>query len=308
MPLIHRHHCPLCHSESIHPALKARDHTVSGKIFSIWHCDACTGRFTQDAPDEAESGKYYQSEAYISHSDTRKGIINRLYHIARGRAMQQKKHWVTRYSGHHTGALLDIGCGTGAFLATMKQAGWQVTGIEPDETARKNALALHRVEPLTPDALFSLPDGAFRVITLWHVLEHVHALHEYMDEMLRLLQPGGTLFLALPNFTAADALYYKADWAAYDVPRHLYHFSPAALASLAGQQGFRVGHQIPMPFDAFYISLLSEKYRHGHTRLPAGFLQGLRSWLHARKYPARSSSLTYVLRPSRTAPSGEAIL
>jgi SAM-dependent methyltransferase len=295
MALLHREHCPVCGSAALQPVLEAKDFTVTGERFGIWECSACSGRFTQDVPDESHIWKYYRSREYISHSNTREGLVNRLYHLARNFSMRQKQHWIRRHTGKTAGSILDIGCGTGTFLHAMKKAGWQVTGIEPEETAREGACKLYGLDPLPAAELFTLPPGSFDAITLWHVLEHVHALHDYLKQIRLLLRPKGTLFLALPNFTSPDAQYYGEYWAAYDVPRHLYHFSPASIERLAALEGFHIRQQIPMPFDAFYVSLLSERYRHGSTRYLQGFRQGLRSYRHALRHPDKGSSIVYVL-------------
>lgn len=288
--------CPACGSSDISPVLEARDYTVSGEKFTIQACKECTLRFTYPVPDEQHIGKYYQSENYISHSDTRKGIINKLYHIVRKLSLKQKKAYVLRATGIQHGHILDIGCGTGAFLHTMKQSGWMTTGLEPDKNARQVAHRKYQLDPLSADQLFQLPEQSFNAITLWHVLEHVHPLHEYFQQIRLLLKPGGKIFIAVPNYTSLDASHYKACWAAYDVPRHLYHFSPASLIQLAKKHDLHLSKKIIMPFDAFYVSLLSEKYCNGKNNYMGGAVNGLRSWMHARAKPDEASSLIYILQ------------
>lgn len=287
--------CPVCHSPQTSPVLMAKDYTVSGEAFTIHQCAQCSLRFTFPVPDQQHIGRYYKSEDYISHTDTAKGIINKLYHAVRKYALQQKKNDVVKATGLSRGNILDVGCGTGAFLHTMKQAGWSVTGLEPDEQARTIAQQKYKIETLPAENLFELPEQSFDVITLWHVLEHIHQLDAYMEKMHKLLKPGGKLFIAVPNYTSLDAGYYQAYWAAYDVPRHLYHFSPSAISRLAERHYFLLSRRILMPFDPFYISLLSEKYKHGKPNYVGGFIRGLRSWIHARKNPLEGSSLIYVL-------------
>lgn len=288
--------CPACGSSHTSPVLEARDYTVSGEMFTIRHCGECTIRFTYPVPDEHHIGKYYHSEDYISHSDTQKGIINKLYHIVRKISLQQKKQYVVNATGIQQGHILDIGCGTGSFLHTMKQSGWLTTGLEPDENARQVAQKKYQLHPLSIEQLFQLPEQSFDAITMWHVLEHVHRLHEYFEQIKLLLQPDGKLLIAVPNYTSRDASHYKAFWAAYDVPRHLYHFSPASLVQLAEKHGFHVSKKIVMPFDAFYISLLSEKYRRGKNNYIAGALTGIRSWMNAKGNNDQASSLVYILQ------------
>ena len=189
--LINYKHCPFCNSEAIYPVVAAKDYTVSHASFKIWHCGYCTNRFTQSVPDLVHIGPYYQSAEYISHSDTAKGFINRLYHGVRSYTLGTKRRLIERVSGMGQGRLLDIGAGTGAFVTTMLQAGWKVTGLEPDSIARENAKTKHGIELCSADDIYSLPSGSFDVITLWHVLEHVHDLHGYFRQFKTVLKPGG---------------------------------------------------------------------------------------------------------------------
>lgn len=291
--------CPACGSRDTGAVLEAVDHTVSGSTFTVRECRSCSLRFTSPVPGPEEIGRFYQSEDYISHSDTRAGLVNKLYHLVRTVSLNQKKKWVEKATRRHGGRLLDIGCGTGAFLQVMKQAGWVTTGLEPDSGARQVAAEKYHISVLPPAELYRLPRGSFEAVTLWHVLEHVHDLHGYLDQIASLLAPGGRAFVAVPNYTSPDARKYAAFWAAWDVPRHLYHFSPAALTALAGRHGLRVAAQVAMPFDAFYISLLSGKYRKGRTPYAEGFLTGFRSWSNARRHPSEASSILYILEPER---------
>lgn len=293
MSSIYYNACPLCGSGNIHKVITAKDHTVSGETFDIYHCGHCGGRFTQHVPGSAEIGRYYQSQEYISHSETKKGVVNRLYHSVRKITMRSKQNWVKAATGLKTGTLLDIGCGTGAFLHYMKQIGWDVTGLEPDDIARNNAKTLYGIEPLPSAELFSLPTQQYDAITMWHVLEHVHALHDYLRQIRTLLKPEGALIIAVPNYTSPDAEHYQELWAAYDVPRHLYHFSPDSMEALLKQHKIRIVRKHPMVFDGFYVSLLSEKYKTGGNGLLKGFWNGFRSYRKGLKDVNRCSSVVY---------------
>ncbi|MEL6592961.1 MAG: class I SAM-dependent methyltransferase [Bacteroidota bacterium] len=272
----------------------AQDYTVSQEKFEIWECQNCQLRFTQHIPGESEIGRYYQSEEYISHSNTSKGLVNTLYQWVRNYTLGQKRKLIEKLSGRKSGSLLDIGCGTGEFLGTMKEAGWKSTGLEPDEGARQQAKA-QGVEVHPSEHLFQL-NGSYDVITMWHVLEHVHRLHEYLDQIESILADDGLLIIAVPNYNSRDASHYQAEWAAYDVPRHLYHFEAEAMERLLGQHGFRLEKLQHMPFDGFYVSLLSEKYRHGKSRLVPAFVQGLRSYLLSSSRHEKGSSIMYMIR------------
>jgi 2-polyprenyl-3-methyl-5-hydroxy-6-metoxy-1,4-benzoquinol methylase len=294
---VHHSACPACAGTDIRENLRIRDYSVSGDVFPVWHCMNCHLKFTQDVPDSGSIGRYYQSEAYVSHTETRKGLVNRLYHAVRSHTLQQKRTLVSAGVTSSSPAILDYGCGTGAFLKVMKDAGWAATGLEPDPLARQNARQLHGIDAESPERLSAIADATFDVITLWHVLEHVHELQSTLEHLKRVLKPGGFLYIAVPNHKSSDALHYGGSWAAWDVPRHLYHFSPDALRSLMQRNGLAVTHTLPMWFDAFYVSLLSEKYRKsGFLGYPAALLQGMVSNLGAWMNKERCSSVVYVVR------------
>ena len=286
--------CPLCGNGQILPVLSAEDYTVSHQHFDIWECSNCTVRFTQNIPSTQEIGKFYQSENYISHSDTSTGLINNLYHRVRKRTLIRKKKLMLKFTGKTSGSILDVGCGTGAFLHTMNQAGWEITGLEPDENAAKKAKELYGIEPMNADQLYNLSPASFDAITLWHVLEHVHDLHGYMKKLKSLLKPGGKLFIAVPNYTSYDAANYQQFWAAYDVPRHLYHFSPKSMKELFSLHGLKVEKLLPMWFDSFYVSMLSEQYQNGKPNTLAGVVIGGISNMKAIGNSEKCSSVIYI--------------
>ncbi len=292
---VHYSHCPVCNSSQVHPLLTIKDYSVSGESFVVWQCSECTLRFTQDTPDEGSIGPYYKSPDYISHTNTSKGLINKVYQQVRTFTLKQKAQTIQRYTGLQQGKLLDVGAGAGAFLLQMKQEGWEVTGVEPDADARQVACRDFRLPLQEPSFLESLPKESFDAITLWHVLEHVHQLHDQIALLKKLLKPHGKLFIAVPNYQSVDAHIYRLQWAAYDVPRHLYHFSPQAMDALMQKHGLKVIAQKPMWFDSFYISLLSSKYRNGKTKWMGALMSGLRSNLAALTDKTRCSSITYVV-------------
>jgi 2-polyprenyl-3-methyl-5-hydroxy-6-metoxy-1,4-benzoquinol methylase len=294
--MIHYDGCPFCQSQNIQQKLKAKDYTVSGESFMIYQCNHCSSAFTQDIPELNAIGAYYASENYISHSNTQKGFINRIYHLVRNSTLITKRKMLQHFTALEKGKVLDIGCGTGAFLHSMQQAGWQITGLEPDETARKNARQYFNIDPLPSQEIFTLPAHQYDAISMWHVLEHVHSLHEYIDQIKNLLTAEGILFVAVPNHTCYDAAQYQQFWAAYDVPRHLYHFSPAGMKLLMKQHGLEVIQTKPMWFDSFYVSMLSEKYRSGKGNLVSALITGFVSNIKALFNKEKCSSLIYVIK------------
>ena len=295
MEKIHYSHCPVCRSEKIREEIQVKDYTVSGELFTIMSCENCTLRFTQDIPAEDAIAPYYKAESYVSHTDTKKGLINKLYHWVRRRTLARKRKLVRRYTGLEKGSLLDVGCGTGAFVYEMQRHGWQAAGIEPDSGAREAAKKLYGLTVNTPDEFWQLPPASADAISLWHVLEHVHALHAYIEQLKKIIRPGGKIIIAVPNHTAKDAAVYGFHWAAYDVPRHLYHFSPGSIEVLMQQHGLRVAAYRPMWYDSFYISLLSSKYKTGKMKWLPALWNGLRSNLAAWGNTKKCSSVIYII-------------
>jgi 2-polyprenyl-3-methyl-5-hydroxy-6-metoxy-1,4-benzoquinol methylase len=294
---VHYTTCPVCGSADINPLLTIKDHSVSKEQFVVWQCGNCSLRFTQDVPDEASIGKYYQSADYISHSNTSKGVVNKLYQTVRNYTLAQKARLIISQTVKH-GTLLDIGAGIGAFLNTMKQKGWETTGIEPDDGARHQAKTLFNIHLQETSRLQQLPTNSFDAITLWHVLEHVHQLHPYIGKLGALLKPGGKLFIAVPNYQSLDGSIYKTYWAAYDVPRHLYHFTPKSIDILMRKHGLKLTAKEPMWFDSFYISFLSSKYKNGKTNWLGAGLAGLRSNMKTMFNKDYCSSVVYIIEKS----------
>ena len=294
MARIHYTHCPVCNSTRIDPLLKVKDYSVSKEEFAVWQCADCTLRFTQDVPDQNTIGRYYASPEYISHSNTDKGLLNKLYQGVRKFTLEQKAALITRFT-REKGNILDVGAGIGAFLSVIKEKGWSVKGIEPDEVARQNAETLFNLKLSKSEELFQLSPGSFDAVTLWHVLEHVHDLHNYIEQLKNLLAEDGKVFIAVPNYTSGDAATYRNYWAAYDVPRHLYHFTPKAIETLVGLHDLKLVAKKPMWFDAFYISLLSSKYHRGSTSWLGAGWTGLRSNLSALLNKDKCSSLIYIV-------------
>ncbi len=293
---IHYTHCPVCGSNSIYPIMEVHDFSVTQQLFSLVECRECRVRVTQDAPTASGASLYYQFDDYISHTNTARGLINKTYQLVRKFTLRQKRKLIEKNSGCTAGHLLDLGCGTGAFAATMQRAGWQVTALEPDAGARKVALQQFGVTAMDTAEFYQLPAGHFDVITLWHVLEHMHDLRNVMQQLQKLLKPQGVLFIAVPNYTSHDAASFQHHWAAYDVPRHLYHFSPRSMQQLLSLHQLKLTDMMPMWFDSFYVSLLSTKYQSKKTNYAKAFLTGLVSNLKALADRERCSSIVYCCR------------
>jgi 2-polyprenyl-3-methyl-5-hydroxy-6-metoxy-1,4-benzoquinol methylase len=234
---------------------------------------------TSPRPQMNECAKYYSSDAYISHSDTSRGLINKLYHLVRNFTLKQKVKLIQSYS--KTPHLLDIGSGAGYFLDSCRRNGILAKGIEPDATTRNRSINNFGIDVFDEAELDKMEDSGFDVITMWHVLEHVEELNTRVQQIQRLLKEDGLLILALPNCSSFDARHYKQFWAGYDVPRHLWHFTPDTISKLLNKSGFEVFSTLPMYFDAFYVSMLSEKYRQNGLGFINGMMIGLISNLKA---------------------------
>jgi SAM-dependent methyltransferase len=284
--------CPVCGSPDSTLKFKAKDYTVSNEMFHIVTCDSCRLIYTNPRPAANEAGPYYHATAYISHSDTNEGIVNKLYHAVRKITLQSKTNWIEPEKKGNK-ELLDIGCGNGHFLAAAKEKGWNINGVEldPETAARAAKLTGHTIAPSLNEID---SEKKFQVITLWHVLEHVYELDEYFQFFKSRLAKDGKLLLALPNPASFDANYFEEYWAAYDVPRHIYHFTPATISALAAKYGFSLRKSRGLIFDSFYISLLSNEYKTGNKRLLHSFCIGLISNLRAMLGKPNYSSNLYL--------------
>ena len=292
---IHYSNCPICGSKKIGLTLATEDYSISKDPFEIYACADCDFHFTQNAPAPAAIAPYYKSDVYISHSDTKEGLVNRLYHTARDLMLKKKRKLVQSLTKGKR--LLDIGSGTGYFLNHMQENGFKVVGVEIDGDARAATLKNFKIKVNAPEALLEQKlTEKVDVITLWHVLEHLHDMDGYMQSMYRQLNDNGVVLIAVPNHKSYDAQHYGKHWAAYDVPRHLWHFSPATVARLADKNGFKVIDQKRLPLDPFYNSLLSEKYQESKLSLIFGGAIGLVSLLVSYMNPSRSTSPIYILK------------
>lgn len=281
------------------------DYSVSHESFTIAQCTACGLLLTNPRPDAPSIGRYYESEDYVSHSDTRQGLINQVYQVARTFTVRQKVSLVGKQAARR-GRVLDYGCGTGYFLQACQKAGWQVAGLEPNDTARRLA-EQHTGQPINAGDLSQFEAASFDAITLWHVLEHVHELNATVQQLVRLLKPDGVIIIAVPNAESPDAQYYREQWAAYDVPRHLYHFTAKTITQLLRKHHLQLRTTLPLKLDAFYVSLLSEKYR---AERNGGMLAALRSGYKSNRQAGQNggqySSLIFVAGHEVLAPPAPA--
>jgi 2-polyprenyl-3-methyl-5-hydroxy-6-metoxy-1,4-benzoquinol methylase len=293
--------CPVCGGKHLKHKMNCKDHYVSGETFELMTCDDCRFIFTQGFPAEDKIGRYYDTPDYISHSDTHRGPVNMVYHHVRRYMLGRKARLVCRNTGIRKGGqLLDIGAGTGYFAATMVSRGWNVVAIEKNEHARDLAKRTFGLELRPAEALYSdMTHDSFDAVTLWHVMEHLEHLNETWERIGSLLKENGLLVVAVPNPSSYDAAKYGEQWAAYDVPRHLWHFTPSAIGRLASNHGFKLKGSYAMPFDAFYISMLSEKYAGSKHPFLSGMATGTAAWLKTLGNKELSSSMIYIFRKDK---------
>lgn len=271
--------------------LTVKDYSVSKEIFELYYDENLDMLITHPQPSLDNLGKYYESEDYISHTDNKRSLFEKAYHLVKGIALKNKLNLINSLQ-QSKGHILDIGAGTGDFLFVAKENGWQITGIEPSDKAKSIA---QKKGVSFVDTTSELNSHSFDVITMWHVLEHVPDLDFQIKELKRLLKPSGSLIVAVPNFKSFDAKYYGPFWAAYDVPIHFWHFSKKAIQSLFAKENIKLEKVQPMKFDSFYVSLLSEKYKTGKMNFVKAFFIGLQSNLKA-KHNFEYSSHIYVLK------------
>jgi len=283
--------CPVCHHNLLQTELACTDYLVSNQTFSLLSCSQCSLWVTAPAPPAEALSTYYPSAHYVSHQKKSSSFFDSVYFVARAWMLKRKMAMIERYK--RKGALLDYGCGTGAFVKVAQQNGWDATGYEPSENARKNADPGVTIVSTTQQL-----NKPYQVITLWHVLEHLPELQADLVRIVSTLAPNGLLVIAVPNRLSLDARHYGPHWAAYDVPRHLWHFTPQAMEKLLTQHGLKLVARKPLWLDAYYVSLLSEKYRGASTLIAwvNALLTGTRSNLSAWLGNGQFSSLIYIAR------------
>ncbi len=288
--------CPVCGATQFSNFLAVQDYFLTKEPFQLQQCSSCSFVFTNPRPGEDALPRYYDSPDYLSHHSQGFNLVNFVYQSLRRINIHNKYSLIRRYVPQ--GTLLDVGCGTGELLSYFQQRKWRVKGIEPNTQAREFAIKHHDLDILDESGLETIPPNSFDVISLWHVLEHVPDPQQRIKALSGLLKPFGYLVIALPNLNSWDAQYYGQHWAAYDVPRHLHHFTKKTISYLVEKCQFRLIASYPMKMDAYFVSMLSEKYRHQRNRYFSAAIQGFRSNTSARN-TGEFSSLIYVFKSKR---------
>ena len=286
--------CINCDCQDFTTVFSLKDYFYTQETFTIQQCTRCGLRITNPRPNEEALGAYYKTENYLSHSDRNETLFDKMYHFIKKYNLNHKRSLVEKF--HTSGKIIDIGCGTGAFLGQFDKSRWERLGFEPDDEAREIAKKVQGIEVNDLSVLNNLTDTKAEVITMWHVLEHVTRINEQLSQIKKLLAKDGILVIAVPMSNSYDANYYGNFWAAYDVPRHLYHFTKETLEQLLSKHGFHLVDKYPMKFDSFYISLLSEKYKKKGFPLLRALIKGISSNLAARTEKGTYSSMIFVFR------------
>lgn len=274
--------------------IKVKDFAVTGDDFDLFYNADQSVLMTFPQPDEQEIGKYYESENYISHTDGKKNWFEKAYQLVKYFSLKRKLNLINQL--HPTkGTLLDVGTGTGDFLTAAKKNGWKIFGIEPNTKARD--LATRKgMEVLS--GLENLGENQFDVITLWHVLEHLPDVESQLNKFHKLLKSDGLLVVAVPNFNCYSAKHYDSFWAAYDVPRHFWHFSQGGMKTILSKNQFRLVETLPMAWDAYYVNLLSEKYKHGKMKVFSAFFHAVKCNFSAKR-TGEYASLIYCVHKTQ---------
>ncbi|MBI9039262.1 MAG: class I SAM-dependent methyltransferase [Bacteroidales bacterium] len=286
-------YCPICNNIEFLNFLKTKDYFYSKKEFTIQECLSCGFRFTNPRPGEFELNSYYDSENYLSHSSQKTGLLPYFYNLIKIFSIKKKFALINNLTSGKS--ILDIGSGSGEFLNYFNKNNWQTLGIEPNEYARDYAKSTYSLDIQDESFLSNINDNSFDVISMWHVLEHVPKLNERIIQVKRILKNNGTIIIAIPISNSFDAKHYNKYWAAYDVPRHLYHFSQSSFKKLMEKHNLSIENIIPLIFDSFYISLISEKYKTGSSKILSSLLIGLRSNFSAYFGNKNYSSLIFVI-------------
>ncbi|HEY0979017.1 MAG TPA: class I SAM-dependent methyltransferase [Flavobacteriales bacterium] len=289
--------CPKCGNGTFQDLLQAQDYTATQQRFWIKTCTLCGLAATSPRPRPEQIAHYYRSATYISHTNNASGIANMLYQWARKGAIRNKHRLIARY--HQGGSVLDIGCGTGEFLGYLKSRGYHTQGVEPSLEAREMAIRNHAL-PVVPGLESIAPHEQYSVITLWHVLEHLYDPHTTLKQIHARAKSSSLLVIAVPDRESWDAHHYGAEWAAYDVPRHLFHYRRADIHALLQTHGFQVIATKRMLLDSIYVSMLTERNsgRSPALALILGTLIGAWSNLASFCSSRPTSSTLYLARKS----------
>ena len=212
-------------------------HAIPGR-FTLVRCRHCGLIYLNPRPTPEGMAAYYP-EDYEAHIGTQKQRLSWIRRLDYEYGIHKRHRAIMRYT--QTGHMLDVGCGSGAFLDGMRQRGWSVAGIEPSDRAAgyaKQTLGLQIQNTVLEDA--ELAPESFDLVTMWNVLEHLSDPQESLRRVGEALRPDGLLVFAIPNLDSLDRILFKQYWAGYDLPRHLYTFPADVLERMVRAVGLEI--------------------------------------------------------------------
>ena len=301
--------CYLCGSdgEDLHAGLRDSLFGVAG-VWNLRRCSRCGLVWLSPRPRREEIPKLY--ERYYTHSPpvagdgateslgraTREAALRRVCGYDAGGGPGRLRRFLAEGLGRlgpvrdaaagsvlwlgasRRGRLLDVGCGTGLFLAQMRDLGWEVEGVEPDPVAAHAARSRYRLDITSaPLEEVSLPANTFDAVTASHVIEHVHDPIGFLMECGRLLRPGGAVVIVTPNSRSLGSHWFRGSWRGWEVPRHIFVFSPRTLRTCAERAGLRVEELRTTARSARYIWHSSRALRRPATVLEEKGWQGFQA-------------------------------
>jgi 2-polyprenyl-3-methyl-5-hydroxy-6-metoxy-1,4-benzoquinol methylase len=287
--------CLICNSTEKKPFYQVSNRFNQKESFDLVKCPNCNFVYLSPRPTADAIGVYYEVEEYQPHQANARNAADVLYQRVRIWNNRYKRKTIEKYKKN--GNILDYGCGTGEFLLEMNVSGWKTYGYEP-LTKAANIARNHGLNILK--SLQNYQGGA-DIITLWHVLEHIHDARGIIKTLQQIMAPEAYLIIAVPNYQSFDAKIFKQNWVAFDAPRHLYHFTPETMTLFLESMNFQIVSYKTLYFDPWYNSLLSAKIEAKNKKfklliqslsksLIAATIANLQSFFIKK----RSSSLIYI--------------
>ena len=278
------------HVEQKETHIEVVDHFLTKETFTIKKTLIKGLLKTHPAPSKNKIQLYYRSDKYISHNSTTPGVFFFIYRVIRSFNFWFKYKFVGKKELFSK--TLDFGSGDQYFMEQLQRRNHNVFGIDPLKS---------NISKQVYGSVFdeSLDSKNFSCITAWHSLEHVHDLENTITRFHKILDDNGTVIVAVPNYRSFDARLYKSFWAAYDVPRHLWHFDKKSIKKVFSNNGFSFIKSAPLLFDSYYVSLLSERYKKSIFRVFNSIVVGTVSNIIGF-FTKEYSSNIFVFKKSKT--------